>query len=88
MKKTIALFLSAVMSVSMIFCSCGKQGQGNTVPAETTGAEAAGTAAGTTETAGTTAAAAAETAAGETVPEQDLPAKAEEKVIEAPQIRA
>ena len=81
MKKTIALFLSAVLSASMIFCSCGKQGQGNTAPAETTGAAAAETTAGTT-------AAAAETTAKETAPEQDLPEKAEEKVIEAPQIKA
>lgn len=81
MKKTIALFLSAVLSASMIFCSCGKQGQGNTAPAETTGAAAAETTAGTT-------AAAAETTAKETSPEQTLPEKAEEKVIEAPQIKA
>ena len=81
MKKTIALFLSAVLSASMIFCSCGKQGQGNTAPAETTGAAAAETTAGTT-------AAAAETTAKETAPEQVLPEKAEEKVIEAPQIKA
>jgi phosphate transport system substrate-binding protein len=71
----------------MIFCSCGKQGQGNTAPAETTGAETTGTdTAGAA--AGTTAAAASETTAGETAPEKDLPEKTEEKVIEAPQIKA
>ena len=60
MKKMIATWLSAVLSASLIFCACGKQGQGNTVPAETTGTEAAET------TAGSTAAEAAETTAGTT----------------------
>ena len=85
MKKTIALCLSAVLSASMIFCSCGKQGQGTSAPAETTGAEVVET------TAGTTGAEAAETTAGSTEStgtSETAAGTAEEKVIDAPQIKA
>ena len=48
MKKISAIVLSTVLSASLIFCACGKQGQGTSAPAETTGTEAAATTAGST----------------------------------------
>ncbi len=77
MKKTISFWLAAVLSVSLLFCSCGQQGQGNTAPAETTASAAETrpaetTAAAETRPAETTAAAAetkpSGTAAAETRP--------------------
>ena len=86
MKKTTAYWLSVVLSASLLFCSCAKQGQGapGTAAAENTaGTDAAETSAAASGTAA--GASAEETSGGETSAAQAEPSK---QFIEAPQIKA
>ena len=66
MKKTFAIWLSAVLSASLLFCSCAKQGQGTPAPAGTAGTAAAETTAGAGTEAAETTAGVAGTEASET----------------------